>query len=214
MADEEWITSTAFLAHCTLPPVEYTVPSAAPPSSPVPFSPSSSVQSTWSPSPASPGFILSRLVNENRTLELRWVVLDSQSATRAEEDPFDALTSARRTLPPVHIHFPEPLAPSPPSFHYQKHDGSVLVYVLSSSQAPPTLYTLTLPPKSLFYSPQLVQLDWIDELALAGQGLESKEMRSLWGVDEGRLVVATEDGFNLLLELDEAGGPSFLPFAC
>ncbi|GAA6035119.1 hypothetical protein JCM8097_006370 [Rhodosporidiobolus ruineniae] len=188
--------------------------------------------STSSTAPASNGFVLSRLVEDAYALELRWVAFargpvagtgdqdmgdgSADEGQQGQASPYADLDSHPGILPPVRFVFPSRLIPSP-SFALSPEGTHLEVFAVSEAGY---LYVLTFPLESLFYGDDLGSADaedWSDEFKL--ESVEGRTPVLMQGVEDGRVIVACEDGFvacvdfagedGTLLETELKSAPSF-----
>ncbi|GAA6058592.1 hypothetical protein JCM10212_007031 [Sporobolomyces blumeae] len=258
-----YTTSTAFLDDCSTETVlTYTVPTRYPideTSPPAVLNQADHAvgSDVWFPPPAlsatrseredseeagdgegvSDGYVLSRLVEDGYTLELRWVAFgrpacavelsspdnDNDDDGRAHAER-DGPTGRRRsseldrhpgTLAPVRFTFPARVVPSP-AFTLVSADDAPLptsrsLQVLALTEAG-YLYTLTFPFPTLFYdSDYLSSSSRLDRDSTGSEWAEEFEVEALSvrkavlveGADEGRCVVACEDGSAFVVEIAE-----------
>ncbi|BGP29003.1 hypothetical protein JCM10296v2_000739 [Rhodotorula toruloides] len=213
-----YTTATAFLEHAsTADFFSYTVPTSAPidESAPPPTLAQEDhalASSTWFPTAEeggqSTGFVLSRIVEDAYTLELRWCAFSRtarQEGHSMDQDgtanAFEDLDKHPGTLPPVRFTFPSRLVPTP-SFVViasSSTDKQLQIYCLTEAGY---LYILTFPLSSLFYAAEgLGEGEWSDEYKV--ESLEGRTPVLVQGVDEGRVVVGCTDGFAVCVELAE-----------
>ncbi|GAA5955260.1 hypothetical protein JCM3765_003262 [Sporobolomyces pararoseus] len=229
-SSERFTTATSFLEHCSTDQIlNYTVPtdSIIQETAPVPilnqpvdhalssctyFPPTTTSSSSCSTG----GFILSRILEDGFTLELRWSKFFKDTSERDGDgdERFRELEQHPGTLAPVRFTFPSRLIPDPCfNIIYQQEEeeeegeGEEVLQVLTVSEAG-YLYSLNFPLDTLFYSlpEQGRQGDWSEEFKV--EGLENKLPVLLKGVPQqsGRVVIACKDGTNLVVELAQDGG--------
>lgn len=220
-ASSRYTTATAFLEHAsTADFFSYTVPTSAPidESAPPPTLAQEDhalATSTWFPSAEeggqTTGFVLSRIVEDAYTLELRWCAFSRRAGQEgdlmdqdAAENAFEDLDKHPGTLPPVRFTFPSRLVPTP-SFVVtasSSTDKQLQIYCLTEAGY---LYILSFPLSSLFYAAEgLGEGEWSDEYKV--ESLEGRTPVLVHGVDEGRVVVGCADGFAVCVELAEGNG--------
>ncbi|BGP21800.1 nuclear pore complex protein Nup160 [Rhodotorula toruloides] len=213
-----YTTATAFLEHAsTADFFSYTVPTSAPidQSAPPPTLAQEDhalATSTWFSSHEeggqSTGFVLSRIVEDAYTLELRWCAFSRTARQKRDSmdhdgagNAFEDLDEHSGTLPPVRFTFPSRLVPTP-SFVVTASSSinkQLEIYCLTEAGY---LYVLTFPLTSLFYAVEGLGLgEWSDEYKV--ESLEGRTPVLVQGVDEGRCVVGCADGFAVCVELVE-----------
>lgn len=215
MAFASFTTATTFLEHASaLDFLTYTVPTASPASTepePIPAlaQPDHALASStfFPPDSSTAGFILSRIIEDGYTLELRWISFihgeagDGRGAAGGTSR--FAELDQQATLPPVRFVFPARLVPSP-FFQLVGETGALQVLALTEAGY---LYALTFAGTNLFYSPALAEEKWSDEYEIVA--LETRMPVLLQGVDDSRVIVGCEDGYIVSAEIEEGGGASF-----
>lgn len=196
-------TATTYLEHATTTQaITYTVPSTCPVSDepqpdPVLAQPDHALSSSTFFPPQSTGFVLSRIIEDGYTLELRWVGFSNQSGNSGEGGGhrFQELDQ-QGTLPPVRFAFPSRLVPAP-YFALAEESGALQVYALTEAGF---LYSLAFTAETLFYSTSLGEEQWSEEYELGS--LVPRLPVLMHGVAERRVIVACADGYNSSFEID------------
>ncbi|GAA5940387.1 uncharacterized protein JCM15063_002619 [Sporobolomyces koalae] len=201
-------TATAFLEHAsTLDVLTHTVPTALPieHEAPPPIlnqSDHALYSQTYFPSSSSAaGFILSRIIEDGFTLELRWV-----NSHLAPDSQFE-LDQHPQTLAPVRFTFPARLVPTP-AFNWIDNDDNddddreSRLEILAVTEAG-NLYALTFAQPSLFYQLDPDAHTWSEEFPV--QHLEHRTPVLTHGREEGSLVIAAADGSNVVVEIAQDG---------
>ncbi|GAA6005692.1 hypothetical protein JCM10207_005297 [Rhodosporidiobolus poonsookiae] len=213
-----YTTATAFLEQCsTQDIVSYPVPTHSTPDDdappPVLAQPDDHalVSTSFFPQTGrkATGFVLARTVEDAYALELRWVSFSLSSdgqppqdgmdqdqngdGASSEPNPFAELDAHPGTLPPVRFVFPARLVPTP-SFTLagEGADRRLEVYAVTDAGY---LYVLSFPLDSLFYGADLASDDapeWSEEFRL--ESVEGRLPVLMQGVEDGRVIVACEDG--------------------
>ncbi|KAL8286711.1 hypothetical protein RQP46_004239 [Phenoliferia psychrophenolica] len=146
------------------------------------------VSSTFFPPEDKGGFVLSRVVEDGYALELRWM---SRSTGPGEHD--------ERTFPPARFAFPARVVSSPA---FAMVDGALQVIVLSEHGY---LYALIFTIPTLFNETNLEEGEWSHEFKVLA--LEGRVPVLLHQVDHRRVIIATEDGFTVAVNIVfEEGG--------
>ena len=203
--NSRYTTCTSFLEHCSTSTVlTYTVPTSYPISSlsPPPLLSQEDhalYSQTLFPSSPSTGFILSRIIEDGYTLELRWVAF-TRGEEKEKQGGFEELDKHPATLTSVRFIFPSRLIPSP-SFTYQEETLQVCAITEAG-----LMYTLSFATKDgLFYDGKIGgNEEWSEEFLV--EGLQGKEPVLMKGAEEGRVVVACKDGTSLVVEIAEGQG--------
>ncbi|GAA5827090.1 hypothetical protein JCM5353_006183, partial [Sporobolomyces roseus] len=142
----------------------------------------------------STGFILSRIIEDGYTLELRWISTTHQES----QGEFEELDKHPATLTSVRFIFPSRLIPLP-SLTYSEESLQVCAITEAGM-----LYTLNFDTKGgLFYDGLIAttEEEWSEEFWV--EGLQGKEPVLMKGVEEGRVIVACADGSSLVVEIAE-----------
>ncbi|GAA5831797.1 hypothetical protein JCM11251_003887 [Rhodosporidiobolus azoricus] len=227
-SSSRFTTTTAFLESCsTLEVLNYTVPTSSPidesaPPARIDQADDHALESsTFFPSGmGSTGFVLSRTVEDGFVLELRWCAFsrgssppagqqlramdqDDGSASPSPANPFADLDAHPGTLPPVRFVFPARLVPSP-SFTLSPDNTHLEVYAVTTAG---NLYVLSFPIESLFYGADLAEegegAEWSDEFRL--ESLVGRTPVLMKGTEDGRVVVACEDGHVACVDFTDDG---------
>lgn len=197
-----YTTATTFLEHAsTIEHITHQVPTNSIASEEAESTPlldldHASSSSTFFPT-SSTGFILSRIIENSYTLELRWVSF-ARGASMETQGRFAELDE-QGTLPPVRFVFPSPLVSIP--FLSMPDDEEVLdVCALTEAGY---VYALSFTGGSLFYSTAMEDNEW--SIEHRASSLEGRTPVISSGVDEGRVIIGCSDGYTCLVELIEDG---------
>lgn len=141
--------------------------------------------------PGEDGFVLSRVIDDGFTLELRW--LGATTGGRGLDE---------RAVPPARFAFPARLVPHPALALAPSGDLHVTALTVQGA-----LYALWFRPPALFTAHQLQHEQWSAEFLL--DGLAGRTPVLLHGVDEHNVIVACADGYALAVQVDleRAPGP-------
>lgn len=196
-------TARAFLEHCSTEDcVLLTVPTATlasdepEPEAQLDQQEHALSSSTFFPPAPATGFVLSRIIDDGYTLELRWISLVAGGRGLDE-----------RSFPPARFAFPARLVPSPSFAVVESGDLHVQAVTVEGY-----LYVLWFRPPGLFTAEQLQDETWSAEFRIDGIAGGQHTPVLMHGVDQTTLVVACADGFVLSVEFDLDRAPAFPSF--
>ncbi|GAA5902148.1 hypothetical protein JCM6882_006713 [Rhodosporidiobolus microsporus] len=226
-----YTTTTAFLESCSTTDIlTYTVPtsspideSAPPPQLNQPDDHALESSTFFPPGMGTTGFVLSRVVEDGFALEVRWCAFSRGSTGGGHElqamdqdggsgdspsppptNPFAELDAHPGTLPPVRFVFPARLVPFP-SFTLSPDSTHLEAYAVTAAG---NLYVLSFPLESLFYGADLAEGgeggEWSDEFRL--ETVEGRTPVLVEGTEDGRVLVACEDGFVVCVDFADNDG--------
>lgn len=195
--------ANCWLEHCSTSEfVTYTVPTASI-SAELPQAESITVQeehASWSdtflpPYALSKGFLLARIVESGRTLELRWLNTTHEASTASFAD-----LDASNNLMPVRFVFPAKIVPGV-TMSLLEDERRLQVCALTEEGY---LHVLTFNSPHFFYATNLEDTDWSEEIIVGG--LEGKRPTLVHGIDSSRIVVACSDGSTICVTIGNGPG--------
>lgn len=153
--------------------------------------------SVFFPSRGSPnGYIVARLLEKNRCLELRWLSLVQRAVGDVGETRggvYDHL-DAQAAVPPVRFQFADPLVPD---VQLAEGDGTLIVHALSTAGI---LYRLKFTGPHFFATDELEE-GYSSEYTVGG--LSGRTPTLLHGVDTDAVIATCADGTAFLLQRED-----------
>lgn len=167
------------------------------------------------PGASTTGFIISRVIEDRYTLELRWTSFIKgpspglMRASMQDGAPFTELDDERATLSPVRFIFPARIVPDPAFIVHTTDTGAKELHLYVVTEAG-HFYVLRFDQARLFYAlDHASDNEWCEEIKVTS--LDGRSPVLVHGVDEGRVIVACSDGFAVALTLAEGAGQCAYP---